>query len=560
MSVQSSDLSDIEKQSAVRLPKHHHYSSEKDPREDKNTADGIEIASFDQEDPDDPDNVDKPIVLPNNRFGRFLGRAAEYNHRLERLLGIEARAIERVKSNERTDTRLWGNMMVWLAANCCVPSFSIGVLGPFTFGLHLGDSLLTIGFFVLFAGCFPALMATFGPQLGLRQMTSARYSWGYWGAKWVALLNCCACVGWSISNTISGAQVLDAVDNYHLHGAPGVIIIGFITLAVGLFGYRVVHFYEMIAWFPTFVAFVVTCGVAGKHFVSLPMKAGTAEAASVLSFGGTVWGFVIGWVSLASDYNVYMPENAPRKKIFLYTYTGIVAPCLVLMFLGAAIAAGATSAADDNGNIIAGADPVLARWYIGYQEHELGGLLREVLVPPMGGGGKFFMVILVLSVVANNVVNVYSMGLSVSVISHYLAALPRLIWPIIVTAIYIPIGIVGFSSFATSLQDFMGILGYWLAIFVTVVLEEHFIFRKGDFCNYHVEHTWNNRKKLPISLAAVGAFGAGVAGVCVGMDQTWWSAPIAKTFGGDIGFELASGFTGVTFPVLRWIELKYIGR
>lgn len=46
----------------------------------------------------------------------------------------------------------------------------------------------------------PAAAAVFGPKLGLRQMTSARYSWGWWGAKIVALLNCIACVGWSSVN------------------------------------------------------------------------------------------------------------------------------------------------------------------------------------------------------------------------------------------------------------------------------------------------------------------------------------------------------------------------
>lgn len=546
-------------ESPLRSPRNGEKSDA--PHDDslKALSNRIEVASYGDEDADHPGNVDKPIVLPNNSFGRALGYLADKNLKLEAKLGIEARGIQRVRPDERTDTRLWGNMMVWLAANCCVPSFSIGVLGPFTFGLHLGDSLLTIAFFVLFAGCFPALCATFGPQLGLRQMTASRYAWGYWGAKGVALLNCMACVGWSISNTISGAQVLDGVDNFHLGGAAGVVIIGLITLCVGLFGYRVVHYYEMIAWFPTFVSFVVACGVAGKHFVSLPLNTGSAEAASVLSFGGTVWGFVIGWVSLASDYNVYMPQNAPRKRIFLYTYVGITAPCILLMFLGAAMASGATSVTDARGDIIPGANPVLVHWYQGYQDHELGGLLRNVLVPPMGGGGKFFMVILVLSVVSNNVVNVYSMGLSVSVISHYLAALPRLIWPIVVTAIYIPVGIVGFNSFATSLQDFMGILGYWLAIFVTVLLLEHFVFRKNDFANYHVAQTWNNRHKLPVSWAALGAFCFGVLGVCLGMDQTWWVAPVAKTFGGDIGFELASGFAGLAFLVLRPLEIKYLG-
>lgn len=552
--------SDIEKAPAASYPPDVKAPYPADGKDD--IHDHVDVQSYTAVD-EDPDNAQREIRLPDNAFGRFLATFGHYNRKLEAVFGIEARGIQRVKADERTDSKIYGNLMVWLAANCCLPTLSIGVLGPLAFGMHLGDCLLTIFFFCIFAGCFPAFCATFGPQLGLRQMTSSRFSWGYYGAKWVALLNCIACVGWSISNTIAGAQTLSAVANFHgafSGGAVGVVIIAVITLVVGLFGYRVVHWYEKIAWFPTAVSFLVMLGVSAKHFVSVKMHTGSAEAGSVLSFGGTIWGFVIGWVSLASDYNVYMPETASRKKVFAYTYAGVVVPCVLLMWLGCAIASAALSASDGNGNLVPGADPVLAKWFTSYQDNELGGLLYEVMVGPMGKGGKFFLVLIVLSVVGNNIVNVYSMGLSVSVISHYLAALPRLIWPCIVTAIYIPLAIVGYRHFAETLEDFMSILGYWLAIFVTVLLEEHFIFRKCNFANYHVENTWNNKKKLPLGWGALGAFCFGAAGVAVGMDQIWYEAPIAKTFGGDIGFELASGFAGLAFPVFRYLELRFVGR
>ncbi|KAJ7826595.1 hypothetical protein B0H14DRAFT_2817035 [Mycena olivaceomarginata] len=67
--------------------------------------------------------------------------------------------------------------------------------------------------------------ATFGPKLGLRQMTSARFSWGWHGAKVVALLNCIACVGWSAINTIAGAQTLRVVARDTISDAAGVVIV-----------------------------------------------------------------------------------------------------------------------------------------------------------------------------------------------------------------------------------------------------------------------------------------------------------------------------------------------
>ncbi|KAJ7207777.1 hypothetical protein B0H12DRAFT_1158715 [Mycena haematopus] len=185
-------------------------------------------------------------------------------------------------------------------------------------------------------------------------------------------------------------------------------------------------------------------------------------------------------------------------------------------------------------------------WAVAYGADELGGLMGAVL-HKVGGFGKFCMVLLVLSVVANNIINVYSMGLSISVVSIHLAKVPRLLWPIVITAIYIPIAIAGAHSFSSSLEDFMNVLGYWLAIFVVVVLEEHFIFRKGDWARYEAAETWNKAGRTPVGVWYIGKIGALVGGS-------------ANPFGGDIGFELAGTFAGIVYIPARYLELKYIGR
>jgi len=206
-------------------------------------------------------------------------------------------------------------------------------------------------------------MSTFGPKLGLRQMTSARYSWGFYGAKFVAFLNCIACVGWSTINTIAGAQTLEAVAGHKFSAAVGTVIIALVTLVIGLFGYRFVHRFEAFAWIPSAIAFIALLGVSAKHLSSLPMAVGQAEAAAVLSMGGAIFGFVCGWASLSSDYNVYMPADAPSWKVAMWTYIGICVPNVLLQWLGAAV--GAATFTDDG-------------WAAAYAENELGGLLGAV--------------------------------------------------------------------------------------------------------------------------------------------------------------------------------------
>jgi len=122
------------------------------------------------------------------------------------------------------------------------------------------------------------------------------------------------------------------------------------------------------------------------------------------------------------------------------------------------------------------------------------------------------------------------MGMSISVIAAFLAAIPRLVWPCVITAIYIPLAIVGANDFARTLEDFLNVLGYWLAIYVTVVLEEHFFFPKANYDNYNAAESWNRSDMLPWGIAAVGAGLCGVAGAVIGMAQIWYIGPRKYAF------------------------------
>lgn len=156
------------------------------------------------------------------------------------------------------------------------------------------------------------------------------------------------------------------------------------------------------------------------------------------------------------------------------------------------------------------------------------------MLDPLGGFGKFILVLVTLSIVANNIVNVYSFPLSLQVIGQWLVRIPQFVPVFLITAIYIPIAIVGASSFSTSLENFMNVLGYWLAIFSTVLFEEHLIFQRGDWQNYDVKQ-WDNPAGVPVGFAAAGAFCFGVAGAVLGMAQTWWVGPVAMAISSPYG-------------------------
>ncbi|EAW13866.1 cytosine permease [Aspergillus clavatus NRRL 1] len=474
--------------------------------------------------------------------------------RLQRLAGklnIEQRGIERVPDNERTDTSYLNIGSMWLAANMVVSSFAIGVLAKSVFYLGFVDAILVCLFFNLLGVMTVCFFSCFGPAFGLRQMVLTRFWFGWWPAKFVAILNVLACVGWSAANAIVGAQLIQAVNN-NVPGFAGILIIAICTLLVTFAGYKVVHAYEYWSWIPTFIVFLIVLGTFAHSgdFRNLPMGVGVSELGSVLSFGSTVYGFATGWTSYAADYTVYQPADRSRRKIFFSTWLGLIVPLLFTQMLGIAVIS--ATGIDDGNN----------KYAAGYAASGNGGLLSAVL-EPLGGFGKFCLVILALSIIANNCPNIYSVALTLQVLSRRSQRVPRFIWVFLGSCASVAIAIPGYSHFETVLENFMTFIAYWLAIYSGIALVDHFVFKRG-FEGYQAE-LYDKPESLPHGIAASVAFAFGVAGMITGMSQSWWVGPIAlhageATFGGDVGFELAFLFSGVSYAALRPIELKIFGR
>ena len=79
--------------------------------------------------------------------------------------------------------------------------------------------------------------------------------------------------------------------------------------------------------------------------------------------------------------------------------------------------------------------------------------------------------------------------------------------------------------------------------------------RRGDFSTYNLQY-WDDSRRLPTGLAALGACLLSVALIIPSMDQVWFVGPIAHHTG-DIGFELAFFTAGLCYIPLRYLELKY---
>ena len=61
------------------------------------------------------------------------------------------------------------------------------------------------------------------------------------------------------------------------------------------------------------------------------------------------------------------------------------------------------------------------------------------------------------------------------------AKVPRWLWAILLTAIYLICALVGRNEFSTILGNFLPMIGYWVSMYFIMLLEENTIFRTDKF-------------------------------------------------------------------------------
>lgn len=459
----------------------------------------------------------------------------------------EIRGVERVPENKREDKTTISALTMFLSPNLAISALSTGALGPTFFALDFRTCILCIVFWCIIGSLSVGFFAVFGMKFGLRQQILSKYFTGNIMGPVFAIFNVISCVGWNAINALPAVQLLSSVGP--LPPWAGCLIIVVITCALALFGYKTIHIYERYSWIPNFIIYLIMIArlTMSHNFTWGTMETGKVEAGNVLSFITTIFGFTAGWSPSAADYTVYMPADTPSWKIFVNMTAGLSIPSIFAMILGAACAMGTYT--DE-------------QWNKAFNDNSVGGLVYEILVVDnLHGFGKFCVVILALSAIANNLPGSYSLSLSVQAVWAPLAKCPRLFWCFLGNFVSLALSIPAYYVFEEAMSNFLSIIGYNVAIYISISLSEHFIYRRG-FMGYDVSD-FNNRKTLPVGIAGVVGFLFGVASTILSMNQSWYQGVIARCFGklgGDISFELNIAFAFVGYNIIRPIEKKYFHR
>ncbi|KAH7089455.1 permease for cytosine/purines, uracil, thiamine, allantoin-domain-containing protein [Paraphoma chrysanthemicola] len=457
---------------------------------------------------------------------------------------VELRGCTPVPYEDRTETNYFNIFTLWFCMSCNPLPVTFGMVGTKSFGLSLRDASLVILFFTLISTVPVAFFCTWGPKTGMRQLVQARFAFGKYFVSVLVLLNLATLTGFCVVDSIIGGQALSAVKSGETISATvGIVIIALLALIIAFCGFRVLHHYERWAWIPAVIALIITTGCGGKS-LSQQVEAPAATASQILSFGGLVAGFMLPWAALASDFSTYMHPKAPSMRIAAYTYVGLALPTILLMTLGAAMG---------------GATANIPAWQAGYESIAASGVLAAML-HPAGGFGRFVTVVLGFSMLGNLAATMYSITLNLQMLVPWLFRIPRIVFSVIITGIVIGVAVEAAKSFFINLENFLGVIGYWSAAFIGIVLVEHLLFRRGSFIAYTKdEEAWDDMGQLPLGVAAILAGVLCLGLVIPGMAQIWYTGPIGEQTG-DIGFEVAFAVSALTYVPLRFLERKVSAR
>ncbi|OLL23510.1 Purine-cytosine permease fcyB [Neolecta irregularis DAH-3] len=345
------------------------------------------------------------------------------------------------------------------------------------------------------------------------------------GTRVICILNLLTIIGWGSIGLILSSEILFAITKV-IPFRFSTIGLGILAFSIAFCGYDVIHKFQSYAYIPSLISIIIVLvelGKDGSFTVSVPKNLNKAEA--ILKFAASIMGASIGWTPMAADYNIMRPADTQQAPIFFLTYFSLILSVAASEAVGAAC-----------GTVVFKSSHYADSYKLG----NIAGLLDDLLQPLGDIGKKVTFVLFLFTAMSSSILSKYSTGFAIQALGNRALLIPRWLWTIVGSAMVTGVALIGANSFNKVLTNLLGIASYWMSIYTCIVLEEHIIFRSRY--GYKLDD-WNTPSRLPVGIAAGVSSIVGVIGAVLGMQQPWFTGPIAKLIGspgGDIGFELSA--------------------
>ncbi len=411
----------------------------------------------------------------------------------DKALKVEPFGIERISDRERHG-RPWKLFPFWFGANVTLYSFLVGFLGITVFALPVPLAIAGILLGTILGTAPFALLSLIGPATGYPQIAHSRSAFGRRGAYIPAALNWFSTTGWSAVTFILGGLALSEFVPA-IPFALGVGIFAAIQIVVALYGHNFLHRFEQA------MALILVVVFAAMTVVSVQ---DAAASAYVPAGGGLVGlGFMIilaasiplSWAPYAADFSRYLPDETPRRSIFLPSFLGMAAACVWVETLGALL----STALGSLGNPVS----VFA--------HAFG----DGAVGPL-------LLLLVVNLLAANAPNLYSSGLSLLALDVPVRRWSSVLVGGAIATVFAVIGGAGGSGFYESWLFFVE---YWIAPWAAIVLVSFLVLSpRGTESPPDRARPWRS--------SAVVAYAVAVLVAIPFMDQPAFLGPASAAMGG----------------------------
>lgn len=437
----------------------------------------------------------------------------------EDIAQVEPIGIEHIKESERHG-RVSSVFTLWFGANVELATLTTGVAAVTLFGLSFWQAAIGLIVGNVIGALVLGLVSTFGPRLGVPQMVHSRAPFGFFGNFLPGALNLIAGALWFAVNTVLGTFAFTAL--FHVNFVIALIIMAAIQVVIAVYGYNMIHAVERwMVGLLTLVFIGVSIFAFSHAHYALPFSTAvlgkyTGITGGIIEAVGLAWSYLLGWTVFGSDYTRYLPRTTKPFAIFGNAAGANFIAALWLELVGVALATIFPAAA-------AGSNPV----------GMIHGIRPEWLV-------DVTLLAVMLGTITANVLNIYSGSLSALVIN---VPIKRWVAALAVGVVGSTVAYIGHKTYYVDFENFLFLLGYWLAPWAAIVLVDYFLIHKRE---YPQSVFYNPRRIIN------RGFWAWIIAIAVSIpffNQTLYTGAFAAHYGhlGDISYYVSFVIAGIIY-------------
>jgi len=441
-------------------------------------------------------------------------------HYGDEIAQIEPIGIEHIPDSERHG-KPFSVFTLWFGANVELATLTTGVAAVALFGLNFWQAAIGLLIGNLLGATVLGLVSTFGPRLGVPQLVHSRAAFGFFGNFVPGALNLISGAMWFAVNTVLGTFAFTSL--FHAPFWIGLVVMVLVQVIVAVFGYNMIHAVERVmAGILTLIFLAVSVFAFAHAQYHLPFNAKSplgqysGVSGSFIEAIELAFSYLLGWTVYGSDYTRYLPSQTKPGVVFFNASSSNFIAAFWLELVGVALATIFPQAA-------AGTNPI--NLLTGIQPHWLVGLT---------------LVAVIIGTITANVLNIYSSSLSALVIN---VPLKRWVAAILVGLVGGVVAWIGRTSYYLSFENFLFLLGYWLAPWTAIVLVDFFVVHRG---RYTTAIFYDPRRILG------RGFWAWLIGVIASIpffNQSLYQGPIALKYPqlGDISYYVSFVVAGIVY-------------